>query len=470
MVNYFFYTIISLGSAYVVYYLVLKKQKTFQFNRFFLLGTLLLSFIAPIMEIDILDTMPSITQISFQSSEEVIVPHEIMQGITVAEIEKPDYSLSNLLWFVYIIISMCFVFRFLKNVFEIFKLTRQSNGCIGHLKLVDTNDTKNVSSFFNYLFINSESLKEKRYSDPMIQHELVHCNEWHTLDIILIELVLCLFWFNPFVWLYRKVMVQNHEFIADNNTVRTGINVENYSQLIINSSHMEHRVPLTSGFNFIQIKNRIIMLHQSQSSVLKRTLKITVALLLFSGIFMFSSFKNLSEPLIVVVDAAHGGKDPGNLNEKDIVLSISNELAKLSDKNIKIITLRTEDTFLTLKDRVDFVNAQNADLILSLHCNSSNNTEASGVEAFYYEKNEYHKQSMSFSEILVKNQLQTFSNRGKVKKAGFYILKNVNCPAVVLELGFLTNENDRSILTNHDYQKTISKAIHKSLIDIRKTR
>lgn len=86
---------------------------------------------------------------------------------------------------------------------------------------------------------------------------------------------------------------------------------------------MEYRVPLTIGFNFIQIKNRIIMLHQSKSSVLKLTIKSVIVLSLFTGVFMFSSFKDLKVPLIVVVDAGHEGKDYGHLNEKDIALNIS---------------------------------------------------------------------------------------------------------------------------------------------------
>ena len=421
------------------------------------------------MEINMFDTIPSITEISLEPSTESVVSHEVIDGVTVAEIQNSNDSIFSMLWYAYLTISMCFAFRFLKNLFGIIKLTTQSNGRIGRFKVVETDDYKNASSFFNYLFIHSESLHDKEYSKPMIQHELVHCNQWHTLDVIIIELLLCAFWYNPFIWLYRKAIIQNHEFLADSSTVQSGIDIENYSRIIINSSQKEHRVPLTSGFNFIQIKNRIIMLHQSQSSVLKRTLKITTAVLLFAGVFMLSSFKDLKEPLIVVVDAAHGGHDSGNLNEKDIVLRISNELAKLSDKKVEIITLRDEDKFLTLKDRVEFVNAQNADLMLSLHCNASKDTEVSGVEAFYYDKNEYEKQSLSFSEILVKNQLQIFTNRGKVKTAGFFMLKNVNCPAVVLELGFLTNEKDKSILTDEAYQKTISKSIYQSLMEIRKS-
>ena len=470
MINYIFYTIVSLGCAHCVYYIFLKKQKTFQFNRFFLLASLLLCLLAPVMEINMFDAVPSITEISLQPSVEQTLETEFLTGVTVAEIQRPSNTFPNILWSLYFGITVCFMLRFIKNLFGIIKLTKDSHKRFGNLKLVETSDHKNASSFFNYLFINSESLIDEHYSESMIQHELVHCNQWHTIDVILLELLLCVFWFNPFMWLYKKAIVQNHEFIADTYTVQSGIDIENYSQIIINSSHKEHRVPLTSGFNFIQIKNRIIMLHQSKSSVLKRTLKITTALLLFFGIFMLSSFKNLKKPLVVVVDAAHGGHDPGNLNEKDIVLNISNALAKLSDKRIKIITLRDQDEFLTLKDRVEFINAQNADLMLSLHCNSAKNPEANGVEAYYYDNPKTSSISMKYGLSLINQQLEKNCNNAKSKTASFKILKDITCPGVVLELGFLSNEVDKARLNNVEHQQDIAKALYNGLLKASKIR
>ncbi len=115
--------------------------------------------------------------------------------------------------------------------------------------------------------------------------------ELHTVDIILLELLICVFWFNPFIWLYKKAIFKITNLLQMTNPSLSGIDIENYSNTIINLGQKEYRVPLTSGFNFIQIKNRIIMLHQSKSSVLNRTLKITSVILLFAGIFAFSSCK-----------------------------------------------------------------------------------------------------------------------------------------------------------------------------------
>lgn len=463
-----FYTIVSLGCSFLVYFFLLKNQKTFEFNRFFLLISVSLCLLAPILEINTLEAVPSLTKISLQPSAENNSSEEIIEGVTISEVQKTTFTFYNIVWYLYLGVTFCFLFRFIKNLLDIMKLTRQNHSRIGNLKLVETNDHKNASSFFNYLFINPESLNDEYYSKSVIQHELIHSKERHTLDVIFIELLICLFWFNPFMWLYKKAMIQNHEFIADNDTVQSGISIEDYSQIIIKSGHKEYRVPLTSGFNFIQIKNRIIMLHQSKSSLLKRTLKITTVILLFAGIFVFSCTYNdiNNDPLIVVIDAAHGGKDSGNSNEKDIVLEISNVLASLSDEKVEIILTRTHDEFITLRDRAEFVNSKKPDLFLSLHCNAYNDESISGVEAYYDSNNEHNDLSLNYAEILVEHQLGHFSNRG-VKTASLYLLKNTTVPGIVLELGFLTNENDRKMLTNTAQQIKIAESIYDGLLEIR---
>ncbi|MFT5628237.1 MAG: N-acetylmuramoyl-L-alanine amidase [Dokdonia sp.] len=466
--DYVFYTVVSLGCSFLLYFFILKNQKTFQFNRFFFLVSVSLCLLAPVLEINTFEAVPSLTEISFKPSVENSISEALVNIGTIVETETSNFTLFSMLWYLYLFISIGFLLRFIKNLYDIIKLTKQNHSSIGDLKLVETNDHKNGSSFFNYLFINSESLNEEDYSKSVIQHELVHCNEKHTVDVIFIELLLCFFWFNPFMWLYKKAMVQNHEFIADSQTVQSGIDRETYSQTIIKSGHKEYRVPLTSGFNFIQIKNRIIMLHQSKSSLLKRTVKITSVILLFGCIFVFScTYKDINnDPLIVVIDVAHGGKDSGNSIEKDVVLDISNVLASLSDEKIQIIQTRSHDEFLTLRERTDFINTTKPDLFLSLHCNASQNKLVSGVEAYYDSESTHNETTLTYAEILVEHQLDHFSNRG-VKTAKIFLLNNTKVPGISLELGFLTNENDRKVLTDKEQQVKIAKSIYEGLLEIR---
>jgi len=469
MIHYIIYTLIGLGCSLSVYLCLLKKQKTFQFNRFFLISTLVLCLLAPIVEIEILNNAPNLTDISFQASEGKIFndSDEILDGVIIEELQRSSYPIYTILFYLYLGISICLTYRFARNLISILKLTKNCQKYIGSLKLIEGSSQKNVSSFFNYLFINPENLKDKQYAKSVVQHEMIHAQQLHTLDIMLVELLICAFWFNPFIWVYKKVICQNHEFIADNDTIKSGIDIETFTNTIINSGSMEYRVPLTSGFNFIQIKNRIIMLHQSKSSALKRTIKTVIAIFLFSGIFMFSSFKDLKEPLIVVVDAGHGGHDQGYLNEKDIVLNISSELSKLSNDKIKIIRLRNTDKYVSLQDRVKFINKQNADIMISLHCNSFSKTTANGLMAFYSEKSENHKTSLKYSRILVNQQLEDVCKKGVLRRANFIILKEVKHPSVLMELGFLSNQEDNNRLNSSEHQQEIAKSLYKGLLEIR---
>jgi N-acetylmuramoyl-L-alanine amidase len=477
MISYFIYTIISLGCSYAVYVLLLRKQKTFQFNRFFLIGSLLLCLVAPFLEFEMFNAVPKIAELPIQKiTESMVVPQHI-EAVTFRDVETINESQKSPLFYMYLTVAIFLVFRFFKNIFQLFRLTRQSYEPFGKLKLIKHQDSEMVSSFFNYLFINEKYNKENKAYFNIIKHETVHFEERHTLDIILVELLICVFWFNPFIWLYKKAILQNHEYIADHKTISSGIDIEDYSNTIINLGQKEYRVPLTSGFNFIQIKNRIIMLHQSKSSVLNRTLKITSVILLFSGIFAFSSCKEdiedslVQDTLIVVIDAGHGGKDSGNLNnekdEKFIVLQISNALASLSDDRVEIIQTRTQDEFLSLKERATFINTKQPDLFLSLHCNAHNDASISGTEAYYNPKLENSESSLNHASVLVKHQLDNFSSRGVKEASGFYLLKNTTVPGVYLELGFLTNERDRGVLTDKSEQLKIAKSIYEGLLEIR---
>lgn len=473
MSNYFIYTIFSLGGSYVIYFLLLRKQKTFQFNRFFLLSSLVLCLVAPFLEFEIFESVPRISEIPIDTFTQPVLGSNYENDLPFDTFDSVSQTRQSPFLYLYLVISFFLIVRFLRNGLEIYKLTQGEFEHFGNLKLIKCIDSDMVSSFFNYLFINeSQTLNSEDYIS-VIKHESVHSEELHTLDVILIELLLCVFWFNPFVWLYRKAMLHNHEYIADDQSVSSGIDIERYSNIIINIGYKQHRVPMTSGFNFIQIKNRIIMLHQSKTSVLNRSLKITSVLLLFTGIFVFSSYKDLKEPLVVVIDAGHGGEDPGQLfgtiKEKDIVLNISKYLELQSDDKLKIITTRNSDDFSSLEERVKFINKQKPDVFVSLHCNAHADNNISGVEAYYY-KSENEKRlnkSMNYSSVLAITLMRENFDKARINSANFKILKDVESPAVLLELGFLTNKGDLARVISARQQHEIAKTIYNGLMEIR---
>lgn len=165
---------------------------------------------------------------------------------------------------------------------------------------------------------------------------------------------------------------------------------------------------------------------------------------------------------LIVVDAGHGGKDPGtskaaDKREKDFTLAVSNKVVAMLAQypEFQVVPVRTTDVFYELSERVAIANDLEADLFLSIHANSFQKPTAAGTETFYYNEN-----SKAFAQVMHKH-LQgatQFPDRG-VKKSGFYVIKNTKMPAVLTETGFLSNPNESAQLMNPAFQDKIAKAM-----------
>lgn len=467
MIHFLLYSIGSLGLAYSIYIFVLRQEKTFQFNRFFLLISLILCLLAPVLDFESDVMIPNISELTALTTDKPDTAQEPLAIDIISEAAEESYNWYPIIFGVYGLITCIFLSRFIRNLYRIRKLIKSEIVYKHGFKISISEAHDSPCSFFNYLFVNADDLQSKRFKNIILPHELTHSKEKHSIDILIAEFIICFFWFNPFVWLYNKAIVDNHEFIADTHVVKSGIELQSYCQNIIQTGTKNQPFHLSSSFNFIQTKKRLIMLQKSKSTVLKRFGKMLFASGIFLIIFAFSSFTFNSEPLIVVIDAGHGGHDPGNFGEKEVTLKISNMLAKYSNEKIKIITTRSSDDFISLTDRIAIIKNQNPDLVISLHSNGyQKDSSTNGVEAFYYEENDFSEKSYAYGEILMKSQLDKFANRG-VKTAGFMIIKNIDCPGVVLELGFLTNEKDKAIITNELHQQEIASALYESLKKIR---
>lgn len=169
---------------------------------------------------------------------------------------------------------------------------------------------------------------------------------------------------------------------------------------------------------------------------------------------------------LIVVDAGHGGKDPGSLgvngnHEKDYTLAVANKVVALLKQypEFQVVPTRSTDVFLELSERVAIANEQGADLFLSIHANAFPKQTAGGTETFYYNAN-----SKAFAQIVHKHlQGATgFPDRG-VKQTGYYVIKNTKMPAVLTETGFLTNPSENAQLMNPAFQDKIAKALVASI-------
>lgn len=165
--------------------------------------------------------------------------------------------------------------------------------------------------------------------------------------------------------------------------------------------------------------------------------------------------------LTVVIDAGHGDQDPGALSitgkhEKDFTLSTAKKVQKLlsQDKRVQVLMTRTDDTFVELDGRVAFANDNQADLFLSIHGNSAK-ASVSGTETYYNRP-----ESLSFANVIHKYLIPAtgFADR-KVRVADYRVIKKTTMPAVLVEVGYLSNKNDEAAMYKEAFQDQVAAAL-----------
>jgi len=260
---------ISMAILFAVYYAFLRKDTFFKTNRVFLIASLLLSSIVPFIDLSFL--LPVKDQLVMIFLDPVIITPEGIQ----ASIEEYN-SIYQLTLAVYLTGVAIFLIRFMYQLGQLavlvrrFGITRKQG-----MLMVFTNKNFSPFSFFNLIFINGENINSKE-SQKIIAHERVHIRQWHSLDLIILEIITILQWFNPFVWGYRHAIKTLHEYLADEGVLHSGVDVKVYSALLFEQSTGIQINDLANNFSKSLLKRRFTMMTK------KRTRSIARAKLLFA--------------------------------------------------------------------------------------------------------------------------------------------------------------------------------------------
>lgn len=180
---------------------------------------------------------------------------------------------------------------------------------------------------------------------------------------------------------------------------------------------------------------------------------------------------------IIVLDPGHGGKDPGakfvypdrsEVYEKDIVLKVANLVRQKLEKDGAIVKMtRSDDRFIELPDRVRFTQNNFAEMFISIHVNSVNNTAASGTETYYSKAANDNEKEDAVLAAAINNQIvQNVQMKDrKVKRENYYVITGVVMPAVLVELGFISNEGDRNKMLNDAYVEIYAQSIYNGIVE-----
>ena len=258
MIIYLLKTIACSAAFYALYYFIFQKEKMLVFNRFYLLGSLVASFIIPLITFTV--TVPKIQQplvpVDYSAYELNTVPAQI------SNYNGYDYATMAAI-VIFAIVSAVLLIRFFINLLKIQKSIRNGEYIpFEQAKIILINEPVIPHSFLNNIFINDDAYKTGKIEEGILIHELAHIKQKHSWDIIFIELLQIVCWFNPMLYLYKRAIKTNHEFLADEAVVQQTADRLHYQQLLLQSVYVNNNIPLASSF-FSTTKKRLIMLQKT---------------------------------------------------------------------------------------------------------------------------------------------------------------------------------------------------------------
>jgi len=253
---YFLKSSALLALFYTAYYFLLRKETFFKSNRWYLLIGLVTSVMLPLVtfrKIILIEPLPQ--NLDWTGGPLVMAPVE--QGFEIDWMLV--FSGIYLLGLTAFLLNFLLDFHSLRKALKGQTMFRQSD-----YRFVDTTENVAPFSYFNYIVYNSSLYSEAELSN-IIAHEKVHSNQNHTMDVLFARAFCIVFWFNPFVWLYKKAMLQNLEFIADSEAMKSLEDKKSYQITLLKVTAHENCVDITNHFYQSLIKKRIVMLNKNQS-------------------------------------------------------------------------------------------------------------------------------------------------------------------------------------------------------------
>lgn len=520
-VTYYFLQVILCSALMMGYYwLVLRNKRFHQYNRFYLLAITLLSWIVPLIKI--------------QWNRPIAGDPNVMHFLSVvadnnSEMEETvnnkgfQWNWDAVAACIYFAVAGFLLFFIVKAFIRLYRLLK-THSCrhVEDVYLILTQAKGTPFSFFRYIFWNEEIDLRSESGKQILQHELAHVRQRHSIDKIFIQLLLVAGWFNPFFWLIRKEMDMIHEFIADKKAVHNG-DTASLAQMLLTAAYPQQKFALTHPFFFSPIKRRLLMLTNNKDPRFTYVRRLVVLPLLAIVVMLFA-FRNkeyrshqpisvetvmenvvgslvgnndraganddndhgltaqlvykLDKTYTVVIDAGHGGKDAGAVSadgssEKDITLALAQKIKALNNNDrVKIVLTRENDISQSVTDKANIANANRADLFISLHCNNNADRNANentglkrkqeGIELFIASKDKAKNYEANYrfaNQMATTLQKVNQLNGIRSRQQGIWVLQAVNCPSLLIETGYITSKTDLERLKSNTYQQKMADAI-----------
>jgi len=307
MIEYILKSSLSLIFLFGLYWFLLRKEKLFEFNRFFLVLSVVFSLLVPFISIPVnFKTTPGLENfipaydnvIPEISTPDNIVPGDVSISQLYIEKETSVIKISAILLLLYISGVILFLIRFLRNIYFIIRRIKSSAKIsFKEYRIVLTNDKTDPCCFFSSIYLNRDDYLNGRIDKELLDHELEHAKQSHTIDIILIELVKIFYWFNPVHILYDRAIRINHEYLADDGVISEKSDIKSYAEVLLSFITGNRNMSLTSGSNHSFTKMRLMMMMKPGSGSFIYGARIAMTLFMGTALFLLLSFKESDKQL-----------------------------------------------------------------------------------------------------------------------------------------------------------------------------
>ncbi len=362
---------------FLFYQLLLKRHTFFNANRWFLLAGLAISVLIPLVTISNYIYYEPVT---FNSNANIDL---LLAEATVRDSPK-SFNYFSWLFYAYIAGVAFFFIKLLLDIKSLFNLISNSKTVQNtSFKLVLNEQNTAPFSFFNWIVVNPKQFDNKEL-DLVLQHEVVHVKERHSIDMMLSQLYAIVFWFNPITWFYKQALQQNLEFIADQKVHDQNAHQHLYQKLLLKTSIPNQELAFTTTFYNSTIKKRIVMLHKPKS---KQIFKLQFILIIpVLAVFLLSmNTKDIYVPLEVEYPV-----NDTTSNAKDIKIIFTKDM---SDKTLKSIKedLKDNNILMVIKKISRNNDAEIIEIDIDFEtANGSANYmrgNPNGILPFYFEMN-----------------------------------------------------------------------------------
>ncbi len=285
---------------YLLYIAVFRSDTFIRFRRIYLLSAIVFALLYPFFSVDALSELAA----SFQNRQSVEASITIGEptASVIAEVTASQFTIP---WIsigigLALLVTVLLTIRFLWQITSILKIRCQSKRRIMFGRAVyDVPYEITPFSFFRWIFLHTESHSEEELQQILV-HEYTHAKQWHSIDIVLSELLCLFFWWNPAMWLIKREIAINLEYLADNDVLQHGINSKAYQYHLLRLAYHEPIFEIGNNFNVSQLKQRITMMNKTKSptrKLVKYLCVLPLALLLITFNSCLSNEKKADESI-----------------------------------------------------------------------------------------------------------------------------------------------------------------------------